>query len=69
MSRQVGNPGLFEFMILSKTTINHSIEILDKKVTLSKSVKLVRLTIDNKLNFDIHINDLCKVASAKLTKV
>ena len=32
----------------------------------SKSVKILRLTIDNKLNFGIHINNIRKVASAKI---
>ena len=31
-----------------------------------KSLKLLGLTIDNKLNFGIHINNICKVASAKI---
>ena len=29
-------------------------------------MKLLGLTIDNKLNFGIHINNICKVASAKI---
>ena len=29
-------------------------------------MKLLGLTIDNKLNFRIHINNICKVASAKI---
>ena len=29
-------------------------------------MKLLGLTIDNKLNFEIHINNICKVASAKI---
>ena len=53
----------FQFMILSKTTVNHAIEILALEMPSSKSMKLFRLTIGKKLNFDIHINDLCKVTN------
>ena len=55
---------------LSKTTVNHSIEILDKMIASSRSVKLLGLTSGNKLIFDIHINDICYfirlMANAKL---
>ena len=53
-------------MILSKNTINKSFLIDNKTIESSKSVKLLRLSIDDKLNFWIHINDICKVASAKI---
>ena len=35
-----------QFMILNNTTVNHLIEILDKKIALSKLLKLLGLTID-----------------------
>ena len=60
------NSGKFQFMILSRNAINKSIVINNKTIESSKSVKLLRLTIDNKLNFGIHINNICKVASAKI---
>ena len=53
-------------MILSKNTINQSIVINNKMTELSKSVKLLGLTIENKLNFGIHKNNICKVACAKI---
>ena len=58
--------GKFQFMILRKNTINISIVIDNKTIESSKSVKLLGLTIYNKLNFGIHINNICKVASAKI---
>lgn len=61
-----GNLRKFQYMLLSKTVVNHSIETLVLLIASSKSVELLRLTIENKLNFDTHINDLCKVASTKL---
>ena len=56
----MANPGKFQFMLLSKTVVNHLIEILNEKIASSKSVKLSRLTINNKLNFAIHISNLFK---------
>ena len=65
-NQMMANPGKFQSMILSKNTINKSIVIDNKTIESSKSVKLVTLTIDNKLNFGIHINNICKVDSAKI---
>lgn len=62
----MANPGIFQFMILSKIKGNHLIEIPNKKIASSKTEKLLRLTTDSKLNFDIHISNLYKVASTKL---
>ena len=65
-NQMMANPGKFQFMILIKNTINKSIVIDNKTIESSKSVKLLGLTIDNKLNFGIHIDNKCKVASAKM---
>lgn len=46
------NPRKFQHMLLSKTVVNHSIETLALLIASSKSVELLRLTIENKLNFD-----------------
>ena len=35
-------------------------------IVSSKSVNLLGLTIDNKLKFGIHINNICKVASVTI---
>ena len=56
----------FKFMILSKNKINKSIAIDNKTIESSKSVKLLGLTIDKKLNSGIHINNICKVTGAKI---
>ena len=65
-NQMMANPGKFQFMILSKNTINKSLATDNKVIESSKSVKLLRLTIHNKLDFGIHINNICKVASAKI---
>ena len=65
-NEMMANPEKFQYMILSKNTINKSIAINNKTNESSKSLKLLGLTIDNKLNYGIHINNVCKVASAKI---
>ena len=65
-NQMMANPGKSQFMILWKNTINKSIVINNKTIESSKSVKLLGLTIDNKLNFGIHINNISKEASAKV---
>ena len=55
-NQMMADPGKFQFMFLSKNTINKSIAIDYKMIESSKSVKLLGLTTDNKLNFGIHIN-------------
>ena len=65
-NQMMANPGKFQCTILSKNTINKSILITNKTIESSKSVKLLGLTIDNKLDFEIHINNIRKVASAKI---
>ena len=56
----------FQFVILSKSKINKSIVINNKKFESSKSVKLFELTIDNKLNSGIDVNNRSNVTSAKI---
>ena len=63
----MANPGKFQFMILIKNTTNKSIGINNKTIESSKSVKLLGLNIDDKLNFGIHINSIGKVARRKVT--
>ena len=65
-NQMMANPGKFQFMTLNKNTINKSIVIDNKTIESSKSMKLLGLTIDNKVNFGIRINNICKVASAKI---
>ena len=65
-NQMMANPGKSQFMILSKNTINQSIVINNKTIVSSKSVKLLELTMYNKLTFVVFINNICKVASAKI---
>ena len=67
-NQMMANPEKFQFMVPSKNTINinKSIVIDNKTIESSKLVKLLELTIGNKLNFGIYINNICKVASTKI---
>ena len=42
------------------------INVEDEIIECSSSVKLLGVTIDNKLNFDEHVSKLCKKASQKI---
>ena len=45
---------------------NISLNIDDEIIKGSKSVKLVGVTIDNKLDFSEHVSNICKKVSKKL---
>ena len=53
-------------LIISKQSEGISINIVDEIIECSSSVKLLGITIDNKLNFDEHVTKICKKASQKL---
>ena len=56
------NPGKFQFVILSKNTINKSFVIDNKMIESSKSVKLLGLIIDNK-NIMTLLTEVCKITN------
>ena len=45
---------------------NNTIKIGNEEITGSKAVKLLGITIDNKLNFNEHVTKICKKANQKL---
>ena len=65
-NHMVANLGKFQFNILSKNANNKSIVANNKTIESLNSGKMLGLTIDNKLDFGIHINNICKVASVKI---
>ncbi len=64
------NPTKFQFMFMKKYTSKEiSPEILnvnDIKIPAETEVKLLGMTIDNKLNFDKHVDKLWKSAARQL---
>ena len=64
-NQMIVNPDKFQAMILqnSRNTKNYEpvkLEIGSTKIETKNTVKLLRITIDNKLNFEEHISELCK---------
>ena len=70
-NKMIANPDKFQCIILSKNKADNIVEvnIENQKVSSLTSVKLLGITIDNKLNFNEHISKLCKSASAQLNAI
>ena len=62
----VANPGKFKLMFLGMNETKLALFIDKIKVVPSNSVKLLGITIDNDLKFDLHINNICKQANKKV---
>ena len=63
------NPGKFQAIIFDKHKGNHTNQIINidqKKIKAVSKVKLLGIEIDDKLNFNHHINNICKSASNQL---
>ena len=57
------NPDKFQVILLDKRdsdNTNIELKIGNEKIKSTSSVKLLRVHIDDKLNFNHHINKLCK---------
>ena len=52
--------------LIASSKVLVDIQISDIKVTSESRVKLLGIHIDNRLNFDYHVSQLCKKASKKL---
>ena len=63
------NPGKFQAIIFDKRKQDHTNEIFkigSKEIEATSQVKLLGVEIDNKLNFEQHINHICKSAANQL---
>ena len=62
------NPEKFQFMVLGdKHSKQYKLKISGSTIYSPKSVKLLGITIDKKLNFNCHIENICNAASYKLS--
>ena len=52
--------------LMTSSKVPVDIQISDIKVISESRVKLLGIHIDNRLNFDYHVSQLCKKASKKL---
>ena len=59
------NPDKFQFIILGNTG-SHTLKIGDITIKSASSITLLGITIDSKLNFKEHINNIVKKAYNKL---
>ena len=59
------NPNQFQSMIVgSKKGLSKSVlKMNGVELTMESSVKLLGIEIDNELNFEKHISNICKIAS------
>ena len=64
----VANPGKFQIMFLGSNIDNSKIKFMIeiKRVKYRSEVKLLGITIDDKLSFTAHIENLCSTASNRL---
>ena len=68
-NNMIANPETFHCIILTKNKADTSeiqVRISDKVIKSEPNVKLLGVTIDNKINFDLHVSNICKKASAQL---
>ena len=63
------NPGKFQAIIIDKKKkcfTNETLKIGDKIIKDSSSLKLLGVQIDDQLNFNLHIFNICRSAANKL---
>ena len=63
------NPGKFQAIIIDKRKkchTNETLKIGDKIIKASSSVKLLGVQIDDQLNFNLHISNICRSAANQL---
>ena len=69
INKMVVNPDKFQAIILDKRKRDHTDEhiIVDnQQIKVVSSVKLLGLQLDDKLNFNLHISNICKSAANQL---
>ena len=68
-NKMMVNPDKFKSIVISKNsreTIPKEFKIGNDNVQVLSSVKLLGIVLDNKLNFNLHIENICKSASNQL---
>ena len=68
-NEMIANPDKFHALLVRKdreNTTGQNISLQDHAIKSEATVKLLGVTLDNKLNFDTHISNLCKKAATQL---
>ena len=71
-NHMIVNPGKFQAIIFDKHKGNHTNQIINidhKEIKAVSKIKLLRIEIDDKLNFIHYINNICKSASNQLNSL
>jgi hypothetical protein len=70
-NQMLANADKFQAIVLSKSkeNIKAYFQIKDKTIESKESVELLGITIDDKLKFDSHIQELCRKAGAQLNSL
>ena len=69
MNHMIANPDKFKAIILDKQNVDFSntkISVNNENLEIVPSVKLLGIQIDSQLNFNMHINNICKSAANQL---
>ena len=64
-NKMVVNPNKFQVILRGSNNTNVEVKIRKEKIKLTSSVKLLGVQIKDNLNFNHHINKLCKRKSVK----
>ena len=62
-SKLIASSGKFQLSIIDKKKQNHTKETFesgDKAIEASSSVKLLGVQIDDEINFNLHITNICR---------
>ena len=67
-NHMIANPSKFQAIILNKSrqTVEVTLAIKEKVIQTQNEIKLLGVTIDNKLNFEKHISNMCSRAGGQL---
>ena len=68
-NKMIINPDKFQAILLDKRKSDHTNEIIlvdDQNIKVVSSVELLGIQIDDKLNFNLHISNICRSAANQL---
>ena len=69
INKLIASPGKFQLSIIDKKKQDHTKETFesgDKAIEASPSIKLLRVQIDDELNFNLHITNICRSTANEL---
>ena len=61
------NPEKYQALVLGNTNRCISIKYEDNLIPISEQIKLLGVTLDSKLQFHVHVSDICRRVGGKVT--